>query len=206
METDSVAQSPALGLTYMTLRLPRSLLQDLEETIIQQDRQFLTEVGLSMGLSRPEVAAMLRRVLGTGAPQTIPVLWAPPEKEERDADEEEARDLFCPWWECRGEGVWRRCPRHRIAPHLPCPIHERSVPCPLTRLNSDPYLQHLPYLQPMEMAGRLFWVGENGSPCYQEDGTIPTDGTIRFVTTAEGDRKPVWFPMDVLEALNSEEG
>lgn len=205
------ATTSARGLTYMTMRLPRSLLQDLEETIIQQDRQFLMEVGLSMGLSRPEVNTMIRRVLGTGAPQTIPVLWAPPERspgEEDDEEDEEtaaARDLFCPWWECRGEGLWRRCPRHRIAPHLPCPIHERSVPCPLTRLNTDPFIKDLPHLQPMEVAGRLFWVGPNGSPCYQEDGTIPTDGTIRFVWSSEGERIPVWFPLAVLEALVSDQ-
>lgn len=189
------------GLTYMTMRLPRGLLQDLEETIIQQDRQFLTEVGKSMGLSRPEINTMLRRVLGLGAPQTIPVLWAPPEKpstdddsEDEDDEEETPPDTFCPWWECRGEGLWRRCPRHRIAPHLPCPIHERAVPCPLTRLGTDPYIQALPKLQPIEHDGRIFWIGPYGEPCYNEDGTLPTDGTIRFPRLPDGSRIPVWVP------------
>jgi hypothetical protein len=197
--------TPDPGLTYMTLRLPRGLLQDLEETIIQQDRQFLTEVGLSMGLSRPEVAAMIRRVLGTGAPQTIPVLWAPPETANTDDDEDEPRDNFCPWWECRGEGLWRRCPRHRISPHLPCPIHERSVPCPLTRLNTDPFIQALPALTPMEFNGRLFWTLPDNQTCYAEDGSLPTDGAIRFVWSSDGERIPVWFPITVLEALRDQE-
>jgi hypothetical protein len=188
--------------TFITLRLPRGILEDLQETVIQQDRQFLTEVGLSMGLSRSEIGAMIRMVLGTGAPQTIPVLWAPPawDPTATDAatdDTEEEADArpykhFCPWWERHGEGLWRRCPRHRIGPQLPCPIHERSLPCPLTRVYTDPVIQELPLLYPFTHDGRLFWTRDTpGAPCYNEDGTVPTDGTICFVTF-RGQRVPSW--------------
>lgn len=180
-------------MTYMTLRLPRGLLQDLEETIIQQDRQFLTEVGLSLGLNRAEIAGMMRQVLGTGASQPMPVLWA------TSAD----TPAFCPWWECRGEGLWRRCPRHRISPSLPCCIHERSVPCPLTRLDTDPFLQELPHLQPVSHRGRLFWTSSDGAICYNEDGTVPTDGAIRFINNADGERVPVFATTEALELLAS---
>ena len=179
----------------MTLRLPRGLLQDLEETIIQQDRQFLTEVGMSLGLSRPEIAAMIRQVLGTGAPQVLPALWA------STADPA----TFCPWWECHGDGIWRKCPRHRISPSLPCPIHERAVPCPLTRLGMDPFIMNLPHFQPVSHKGRLFWVSSDGMACYNEDGTVPTDGAIRYIyRLSDGARIPVFVSMEALAIMDEE--
>lgn len=175
----------------MTLRLPRGLLQDLEETIIQQDRQFLTEVGLSLGITRPEIAAMMRQVLGTGAPQPIPVLWAP----------NTVRATACPWWECHGEGLWRPCPRHRLSPSLPCAIHERAVPCPLTRLATDPFIVDLPRFQPVRHRGRLFWASD--AACYNEDGTLPTDGAIRYIyREVDGARIPVFVPTEVLALMD----
>ena len=182
---------PDPGQTYMTLRLPRGLLQDLEETVIQQDRQFLTEVGLSLGLSRAEITGMIRQVLGTGALQPMPVLWAT----------SATTPNFCPWWECRGDGLWRPCPRHRISPSLPCAIHERSVPCPLTRLDSDPIIKDLPQLQPISHRGRMFWISPDATICYNEDGTIPTDGAIRFINR-KGERVPVFASTEALALLD----
>ena len=193
---------------FTTLRLPRGILEDLQETVIQQDRQFLTEVGLSMGLTRQEITAMIRTVLGTGAPQAIPVLWAPPAwdpTDTDDTDDAEARPYkhFCPWWERHGEGLWRRCPRHRIGPQLPCPIHERSLPCPLTRLYTDPVIRELPLLHPVTHDGRLYWTRDApAAPCYNEDGTIPTEGTIHYVTF-RGERVASWRPASLQEVCTT---
>ena len=185
---------PDPELTYKTLRLPRGLLQDFEETVIQFDRQFLTEVGLSLGMTRAAIAPLIRQVLGTGASQPVLALWAPP-------FEEEEAPAFCPWWECHGGNLWRRCPRHRVSPSLPCSIHERAVPCPLTRLDTDPFLQEMPLLQPVEYENRIFWVGAEGTPCYNEDGTVPMDGVIRFYTV-DGERVPVFVTAAALVRMS----
>ena len=169
------------------LRLPRGLWEDLEQTIIQQDRQFLTELARALGLPVPEV---LRRVLGTGAPQTVPVLTAAAGAAGR-----------CPWWQHHGDGLWRRCCRQRLSSTLPCAIHERSVPCPLTRLDTDPFIRALPVLQPARMDGRLLWYDPDGLlPTMNEDGTVATDGQIRLVDL-NGRRKPTWFPTAALIAF-----
>lgn len=191
------ASASASDQSYRTLRLPRGLLEDLEESVIQFDRQFLTEVGLSLGLSRAAIAPMIRQILGTGAPQNILTLWTPPVT-DTDTD---TNLLFCPWWECHGGNLWRRCPRHRLSPSLPCCIHERAVPCPLTRLGTDPELLALPLLQPIEYDNRIFWVGPDGTPCYAEDGTVPTDGVIRFATD-NGERVPLFVPYAALARMN----
>lgn len=157
-------------LQRLTLRIPRGLLADLEETVIQQDRQFLSEVARSLGLSVPEV---LRRCLGTGAPVPVPVLWAPPATANSEP-------VACPWWECHGEGLWRPCPRLRLSPTMPCAVHERSVPCPLTKLASDPELKAMPTFDPVLHEGALYWVDPTGvHPPFREDGTIETAGRIK---------------------------
>jgi hypothetical protein len=166
-----------------TLRLPRGLWEDLEQTIIQQDRQFLTEVARALGLPVPEV---LRRCLGTGAPQTVPVLTT--------ADDTTSR---CPWWQHHGDGLWRRCCRQRLSATLPCAVHERSVPCPLTRLDTDPIIRALPVLQPARIGERLLWYDPAGvAPTYNEDGTVATDGRARSVEF-RGRRVLTWFPTRV---------
>lgn len=167
----------------ITLRIPRGLWKDLEETVIQQDRQFLSEVARSLGLP---VAEVLRRVLGTGAPQPMPVLWCNPHE---TATEEPAA---CPWWECHGDGLWRRCPRLRVAGTLPCAIHERSVPCPMTRLDDDPLIKALGWLTPVQWEGALYWVdaaNPNATP-FREDGTAVPELTFRRITTQTDER--VW--------------
>jgi hypothetical protein len=170
----AATSSEACILTTKTLRLPRSLWQDLEETVIQQDRQFLTEVARELGLP---VAEVLRRCLGTGALQPVPVLWTNP-LEAGTVPE------VCPWWECHGEGLWRRCPRLRLASTLPCQIHERCTPCPLARTDRDPVIRALPVVQPVRWQGSLYWINpaDPDAPPFHEDGTVDLLGRFRQVT------------------------
>jgi hypothetical protein len=166
-----------------TLRIPRSLWADLEETVIQQDRQFLTEVARSLGLPVQEV---LRTCLGTtGARTQVPVLWAGP-KTEDDCDE------CCPWWEQHGDGLWRRCPRLRLSSTMPCVIHERTTQGGMARLNSDPYIQGLSFVIPVWWNEALYWVDPDcKAPPFREDGSVVTEGTFRRVTL-DGERVWVW--------------
>jgi hypothetical protein len=170
-----------LPLPTQLLRLPRGLWADLEATVIQQDRQFLTEVARTLGLP---VAEVLRRCLGTGAPQSVPVLLG----------EDAISSDRCPWWQQYGDGLWRRCCRSRLSPTLPCAVHERSVPCPLTRLDSDPLIRALPRLQPARFGDRLLWYDPaNIVPTYNEDGTVATDGRVRALQF-RGRPVLTWFP------------
>jgi hypothetical protein len=155
----------------ISLRVPRGLWQDLEETVIQQDRQFLTEVARSLGLP---VAEVLRKCLGTGgATQSIPVLWS--EYGQTEAPE------ACPWWDCHGDGLWRRCPRLRLSASLPCALHERWSPSTSTaRIDTDPFLRTLPVRTPVSWKGTLYWVDPTATdPPLREDGTV--DATCQFV-------------------------
>ncbi len=163
----------------VTFRIPRGLWRDLEETVIQQDRQFLSEVARQLGLPTQEV---LRRCLGNGAAQPVPVLWM----------QKGPSPCACPWWERHGDGLWRRCPRLRLSSTLPCQVHERCTPCPLARLDSDPHIQALPFMQPVSHEGRVYWYDPTGgSPLFREDGTVETEGSIRFINH-QGERVPVW--------------
>lgn len=176
--------------TFQTLRLPRGLWRDLEETVIQQDRQFLTFMARELGLPVQDV---LRRCLGTGAPQAVPVLWMPhgaTEEAEDDADEETAAAAaVCPWWERHGDGLWRRCPRLRLSATLPCQIHERCTPCPLARLDSDPHLADIPVYKPIRHKGCLYWYDpmDSTAPVYGEDGSREPGVRIRRVRRKEGE-------------------
>jgi hypothetical protein len=156
-------------LIQQTLRLPRGLWADLEETVILHDRQFLTEVARSLGLP---VGDVLRRCLGTGAATAVPVLWG--SCADGDAGSR------CPWWECRGY-LWRPCPRPRLSATLPCAIHERSTPCPMALLESDPYLRRLPTYSPIRHEGVLYWwdATAKASPVLREDGSVVPDVKIR---------------------------
>jgi hypothetical protein len=172
--------------TELTLRIPRGLWADLQETVIHQDRQFLSEVARSLGLP---VAEVLRKCMGTGAPHPCPVLWAP--AAFLTADEEEP--CTCPWWELHGS-LWRPCPRLRLSPTLPCQIHERCVPCPLTRLGSDPELASLPRLKPASHKNELYWYDPAEKlPTLHEDGR-PVVG--RRLITVNGPTGPIlgWIP------------
>jgi hypothetical protein len=170
-------------IALQTLRIPRGLWNDLETTIIQQDRQFLSEVARQLGLPVQEV---LRRCLGSsGVSQTLPVLWAPSASAEPDV---------CPWWECHGDGLWRRCPRLRLSSTLPCQIHERCTPCPLARLHTDPYIRGLPTRIPVRWDSELYWVDPTGErPPFREDGSTETRGNFKQIEF-EDEKVWVWVP------------
>ena len=165
-------------MTHLTLRIPRGLWKDLEETVIQQDRQFLTEVARTLGLP---VAEVLRKCLGSsGTPQ--PVLWT----SSADGDEE----TQCPVWTLRGF-LWKPCARVRLSPTKCCPLHE---PIPLNgRLAND--IKDLPVRIPVQHEGTLYWF-HKGSPLLHEDGTIVTAGTLRSIDF-RGAQILAWVPSEV---------
>ena len=134
-------------------KMPKGLWTDFEETIIQQDRQFLTEVARSLSLP---VAEVLRRCLGTGSPQAILVGDA-----ETDA---------CPWWSRHGDGLWRPCGRCRLTPTTPCHLHIRSQPSHTQCLGSDPRLATITEARPMSWQGELYWITDTDT--YHEDGRL----------------------------------
>jgi hypothetical protein len=131
------------------LRMPKGLWADFEETIVQQDRQFLTEVAKSLGLPVPEV---LRRVLGLGAPQAVLI----------GHDETAA----CPYWDQHGEGLWKPCARLRLTETQPCHLH--SHPSHLSCLGSDARLASLPVAVAFQYENTIYWVTD--SDVFREDG------------------------------------
>ena len=142
------------------MRIPRGLWKDLEESVIQQDRQFLTDVARSLGLP---VADVLRKVLGTGASQLVQVLTS-----ADDADQ-------CPWWDRVGEGLWRPCCRQRMSATQPCQIHVRVGPSN-ARLGIDSRVTNLPTLNPVLYEGIIYWVSDDPDVCvFREDGVIAHD-------------------------------
>lgn len=164
----------------LTLRIPRGLWHDLEESVYQQDRQFLTEVARSLGLPPADV---IRRCLGVMGQQTaVPVLWTPAQPELPAA---------CPYWDCHGDGLWRRCPRIRLSSTLPCSHHER-VTCgvPRTALDSDPMIQSLPWRTPVRWCGVLYWVDPTGvAPPFNEEGGV---ADCQFKRVRDRDGTLVW--------------
>ena len=143
--------------TLQTLRIPRGLWTDIEETVIQQDRQFLTEVARSLGLPVPEV---LRRCLGTGAPHAILT---------GSADTE-----ICPWWNLSVDGLWQPCGRLRLTPTSPCQLHQ--IPGSAALGSS---LSHLPTLQPVKYNGEIYWIGDD--VVYRENGRVESDIQFKFI-------------------------
>jgi len=163
--------------TPTTMRIPRGLWKDLEESVIQQDRQFLTEVARSLGLPVGEV---LRKVLGTGGSQLVHVLTS-----AEDADR-------CPWWDRIGDGLWRPCARQRMTSAQPCQIHTRPPPTssPPYRLGVDNHMESLPILSPVLHEGIVYWMSEtHNTPVFREDGIIVHDLTFKRITF-RGDR--IW--------------
>lgn len=152
-------------ITHQTLRIPRGLWANLEESVIQQDRQFLSEVARSLGLPVQEV---LRKCLGSGTPQIIPVAL------EHDTE------IQCPWWVKSCDGCWKRCDRRRISPTTPCVVHMHAKKGLFLRLDNDPYLAKLPSLQPIRFKESIYWYGED-TYVYREDGTIETDIQFRKI-------------------------
>jgi hypothetical protein len=136
-----------------SLRIPRGLWDDLEESVIKQDRQFLIEVARNLGLPVQDV---LRKCLG-GAPTSVPVLWM--------HDYAGAIDI-CPWATKVGS-LWFPCQRKRLSPNLPCCVHERDK----IKLSSE--LGDLLRRIPVSHKGRIFWVDPTEEePPLKEDGTV----------------------------------
>ena len=151
--------------TLQTMRIPRGLWADLEETVIQQDRQFLTEVARNLGLPIQEV---LRKCLGSGAPQQVQVIVG-----------EELSDL-CPWWLRSEGGCWRACGRLRASPSAPCSHHTHAQTGPALCLSSDSRLASLPTLTPVSYEGEIYWIGD-GTHTYREDGSIEPTLEFKFI-------------------------
>lgn len=149
--------------TLQTLRMPKGLWADLEATVIQQDRAFLTEVARSLGLPVTEV---LRKCLGTGAPHPVAVLIGSPAEDA----------ACCPWWTRSDQGCWKPCSRRRLTPTTACQLHLHAKSGSTTALGSDPRLAALPMLSPVQYNGELYWISKDVT--YREDGTI--EPTIQF--------------------------
>jgi len=147
-----------ITLSLQTLRVPKGLWTDLETTVIQQDRAFLTEVARDLGLP---VADVLRRCLGTGAPHQIAVLSGSPSEDPG----------CCPWWSRTSDGCWMPCKRLRLTPTSGCQVHLHTKTNEQERLGSDIHLAALPVLQPFRCEGEIFW-HLPGFPVYREDGSI----------------------------------
>ena len=158
-----------------TLRIPKGLWADLEETVIQQDRQFLTEVARSLGLPVPEV---LRRCLGTGATTPIPVLWIPSASSSNEEDPD-----TCPWWSSTPNGaLWRPCHRPRMAPALPCCQHEGAASSARHKLATDPFITGLPKRWPVRFRSVIVWADPEGlETAVYEDGRPELEGRFRFI-------------------------
>jgi len=156
-------------MTQKMLKMPKGLWTDFEETIIQQDRQFLTEV--ARGFALP-VAEVLRRCLGIGSPQAILV-----GEDETDS---------CPWWTKQGDGLWRPCGRRRLTATTPCHLHTRSTPSLQQCLGSEPHLSTIEEARPMSWKGEVFWVTDTDT--YHEDGRL---ASIKF-KQIEHRGKPVY--------------
>jgi hypothetical protein len=182
-------QLPGMSnIILQSFRIPRGLWNDIEATVIQQDRQFLSEVARQLCLPVQEV---LRRCLGTsGVSHSIPVLWASSVSNDLEA---------CPWWDCHGDGLWRRCPRIRLSSTLPCQIHEQCTPCPLTCLNDDPHILYLPTYTPVRWKGELYWVDPTGvnSP-FREDGTVEERGNFKQISIND-EKVWIWIPVGIKE-------
>ena len=141
-----------------TLRMPRGLWDDFESTVIRQDSAWLTHVAREVGLPPAEV---IRKVLGTGAPQLALISAEPLDP--------------CPWYTRLGAGLWMPCKRQRIRPAGPCQFHER--PTPNTSISVDGVGKVKPYL----FNGRIYWSSEEpDADIFREDGTLETG--FRFHT------------------------
>jgi hypothetical protein len=125
---------------------------DLEETVIQQDRQFLSEVARTLGLP---VAEVLKRCLGTGSPQIMLI-----------GDEETGQ---CPWWEKTGL-LWHPCGRLRLTATTACHVHVHSKPSQHCCLGSDDQLATIEEAQPFLWKGVVYWA--------TSDTTVREDGAV----------------------------
>ena len=154
--------------TQQTLRMPRGLWEDLEETIISMDRAFVTYVAKDLAL--PVKEAIQKCVGVAGTPQAVLL----------------AADTLdpCPWYDRRGAGLWIPCHRQRLQPTRPCQFHER--PGPASSLLTG---HTLGKVFPVSHEGRLYWTAdEPGAEVFREDGTLETGLQFEFYEDEDGER------------------
>ena len=152
------------------LRMPRGLWEDLEKTIIAQDRMFLMGVARELGLSIPDV---LKKCLGTGTPQAVMVSAEPFDR--------------CPWYDRLGDGLWMPCSRQRMTAVRPCCFHERPGP------NASLSVDHLGIAKAYRCNdGRVYWSAfetETDADIFREDGTLVSEFTFRVHITEDGEKR-----------------
>ena len=158
-------------MTSLTLRMPRGLWEDFEQAVIIQSRAWLKEIARELGLP---AADLIRICLGTsGVPQTVLIAAEPQEQ--------------CPWYNCLGDGLWRRCQRQRLRPTGPCQFHERSS----DKIQSALSVDGLGVVHPYSFNGQIYWTAdEPNAPVFREDGTVETEFSIAFFNDV-GERKPI---------------
>ena len=149
--------------SLQTLRIPRGLWDDLETTIIQQDRQFLTDVARAIGLPVMEV---LKKCLGTGLPTAVHVLT------------NSTNTFLCPWWIKIGE-LWEPCGNRRLTQTSSCHSHQHVHASPTLCLESA--MDNIPEALPVRYNKILYWWCETTTNIFQEDGTIVTHLEFRYI-------------------------
>ena len=102
------------------------------------------------------MAEVIKRCLGTGAPQAVLV-----------GDDEAGG---CPWWE-KTELLWRPCSRRRLTATSPCPVHTHSKPSPTLCLGSDDRLAAVEQATAFLWDGDLYWCSSASGTTVREDGT-----------------------------------
>jgi hypothetical protein len=133
------------------LRLSRELVNDLNDTIIQMEIQFLKEVARDLGLPIQEV---LKRCMGMGAMQAMLI----------GDDETEP----CPWWSRSADGLWQPCRRLRLTPTTPCSVHASTKPSSHCCLGSDDRLTTVQEAIPLLWEGTVYWSTPEAT--FREDG------------------------------------
>lgn len=147
-----------------TLRIPRGLWADLEQTVIQQDRQFLTEVARTLGLDQKEV---LRKCLGTSGTSTAVTCLVGEETES-----------LCPfYYRSINSYLWTPCCRIRTSLTTPCALHTFTVPSSLLIHKDSPAFTCLPVVKPVSFNEKLYWVlfdegGKETTMVFNEDGSL----------------------------------
>ena len=151
-----------------TMRIHRGLWADLETTVIQQDRQFLTEVARSLGLPVQEV---LKKCLGNGVQTPVLVL------------EGDDTDHYCPWSVKSGH-VWTPCGRVRLTESSACYIHKDSNAIEHSNLKLTKDLELIPVIIPVQYNDVIYWWCPTNPdiPVICEDGTIVPNLTFKNIS------------------------
>ena len=179
--------------SLQTLRIPRGLWADLEQTVIHQDRQFLREVAKTLGLPVNDV---IKKCLGTSGAQTqLLVLMGSDlslSLSLSSSDDEESKDsekLFqCPWYVNKGSSasrttLWTQCSRVRLTESSACVIHQNAVAGPSLCLKHDVAKKCLPTMIPVQHKGSVYWwcPTDPTIPVCREDGSSVPSLSFRYI-------------------------